>query len=120
MLLIPLAPGATAVGAAALIAQQLLGDGMYTVYSVNAVTTRQAIAPERMLGRVNAFMRMLEPTFMLVGTIGGGLVAEIVGLRLALAGAAVLAISGGLWLYLSPVREVRATVTRAVDAVPAD
>ncbi len=121
MLFIPLAPGATAVGAAALIAQQLLGDGMFTVYNVNAVTLRQAIAPEHMLGRVNAFMRMLEPTFMLAGTFGGGLIAEFLGLRAALTVAACLGMSSGIWLWLSPVRRVRAAVIRGVDApAPAD
>ena len=58
--LIPLASGATLLSLLLLVAAQL-GDGFYVVYEINQVSLRQTIAEERMLGRVNATMRFLEP-----------------------------------------------------------
>src|SRR5947199_113081 len=53
MLLVPLAQGAAILAAAFLVAQQL-GDGGFVVYSINEVSLRQTITPDRLLGRVNA------------------------------------------------------------------
>ena len=68
------------------------------------------IAPaceERMLGRVNAFMRMLELGFTLTGVLLGGLVGEFIGLRVALTLSAGFVVAGGVLLTLSPVRRLR-------------
>jgi MFS family permease len=107
MLLIPAAPGATVVGAALLIAQQLGGDGGFVVHEVNAVSLRQSIVEERMLGRVNAFMRILEVGLLLAGTIVGGVLAEIIGLRAALTIGGAATVAAALWLFASPARRAR-------------
>jgi len=106
MLFIPAAEGAGAVAAALLIAQQLFGDGMFTIYQVNDTTARQSIAPERALGRVNAFMRMLELGLTLAGLLAGGLIGEWLGLRAALTMGAAMTIAASAALVLSPVRGV--------------
>jgi predicted MFS family arabinose efflux permease len=108
MLFIPLAQGATLLGAALLIAQQISGDGMFTIWDVNATSLRQAIAPERMLGRVNAFIRILELGAMLAGILLGGVIGETIGLRPALTLGACSMIAAAVWLSVSPVRRVRA------------
>lgn len=107
LLLLPLAGGPPVVAAAFLIAQQL-GDGAWTAYSINEVSLRQAITPDRMLGRVNASLRVLGVGAALAGSVLGGALGEAAGLRAALAVAAAAALAGALTLAASPVRALRA------------
>jgi predicted MFS family arabinose efflux permease len=107
MLFIPLARGAGLVAAGLLIAQQLSGDGMYMVADINATSLRQSIAPERLLGRVNSFNRMLDLGFTLAGILIGGAIGQTVGLRAALYIGAGSMIGAAVWLLISPVRSVR-------------
>jgi Na+/melibiose symporter-like transporter len=106
-LFIPIARDASVIGAALLIAQQLTGDGMFTVAQVGNTTLRQSITPDHMLGRVNAFMRMLELGFQMAGLLIGGLIGEWIGLRPALYIGAGLVVASGVTLFLSPVRGIR-------------
>jgi MFS family permease len=107
MLFIPIAHGAGIVAAGLLIAQQISGDGMFMVADINATSLRQSIAPERMLGRVNAFHRMLDLGFTLAGILVGGEIAARVGLRAALYIGAGSMIAAAVWLLVSPVRGLR-------------
>ncbi len=106
MLFIPIARGETALAAGLLIAQQISGDGMFMVADINATSLRQSIAPERMLGRVNAFNRMLDLGFTLAGILIGGAIGETVGLRPALYIGAGSMLAAACWLLISPVRRV--------------
>ncbi len=107
-LLIPLAPGATLVGVACLVGQQLLADSALVVFEIGDVTIRQTIVPERLLGRVNAGMRVTGVGAQLAGTIVGALVAEAIGLRAALYLGATLGVVGAVALAASQVRGLRA------------
>ena len=107
-LLIPLAPGATLLGVACLVGQQLLADSALVVFEIGDVTIRQTIVPERLLGRVNAGMRVTGVGAQLAGTIVGALIAEAVGLRAALYLGAALGAIGALVLAASRVRGLRA------------
>ena len=115
MLFVPLAHGATIVAAALLLAQQLMGDGAFTVYEINQVSMRQAITAERLLGRVNASIRFAGLGAMLVGALVGGLLGETIGLRATLVVGAGGMSLGALWLLLSPVRSLRAAPASFVD-----
>jgi MFS family permease len=109
MLFVPLAPQAGVVAAALLIAQQLVGDGGVTVFEVNQMSLRQSLTPERMLGRVNAAIRLSTLAAMLAGSLIGGVMGELVGLRATLlAGAAVTFAAAGC-VFLSPARWLRET-----------
>lgn len=105
-LLIPLAPGATLVGVVCLVGQQLLADSALVVFEIGDVTIRQTIVPERLLGRVNAGMRVTGVGAQLAGTIAGALVAEAVGLRAALYLGAALGAVGAIALAASRVRSL--------------
>jgi MFS family permease len=103
--MIPLAPsGAVVIGAAFLIGQQLIGDSAGTVYEVVERSVTQSIVDGRILGRVNATIEFVTTFLALVGSILGGVVAEVLGLRAAL----VVGVLGGataiLFVWLSPVR----------------
>jgi MFS family permease len=106
MLFIPIAQGATLVAAGLLIAQQISGDGMFMVFDINATSLRQSVAPDWALGRVNAFNRMLDLGFTLLGILIGGAIGQTIGLRAALYTGAVSMLAAAVWLLLSPVRDV--------------
>jgi hypothetical protein len=112
------------LAATLLIAQQISGDGMFMVYDINATSLRQAVAPARVIGRVNAFNRMLDLGFTLLGILLGGAIGQTVGLRPALFIGAGAMLAAALWLLASPVRRtVRAPaeepIATALDpAVP--
>ncbi len=109
MLFVPLAQGATVLAAALLVAQQVAGDGSYTVSEVNGVSLRQAVTEDRLLGRVNAGLRVAGLWAMLVGALAGGVLGETVGLRATLVTAACgMLLAAGL-LAVSPVRGVQAS-----------
>jgi MFS family permease len=104
---IALTPDATFVGLACLLAQQLLSDACLTAFHVVSVSIRQATVDDRLLGRVSASFHALLMAALLVGTIVGGVVAEVVGLRAA----TVVAASGGFVavaiLWFSKLRSMR-------------
>jgi MFS family permease len=107
MLFIPLAQGATAVAVALLVAQQLVGDGGATVFEINQVSLRQSVTPERMLGRVNAAIRLTSLAAMLVGSLIGGVMGETVGLRPTLIAGSAATFAAALWIIASPARGMR-------------
>lgn len=106
MLLVPLAQGGIVVAAAFLVAQQL-GDGGFVVYSINEVTLRQTITPDRLLGRVNSVVEICAHSVLLLGILAGGALGETVGLRATLTFGASAMLLAALWLALSPVRGIR-------------
>ena len=54
------------------------------IYNVGQLTYRQTVAPERMLGRVNATVRFIVWGTMPLGALLGGIVAQQIGVREAL------------------------------------
>lgn len=103
-LLIPLAPeGAPLLAVVFLVGQQLIGDTAVTMFDVTEVSVRQARVEDRSLGRVNATVRVLMVLAQLGGTVAGGLVAELAGLRIAALVAPAFALVGAVGLYASPV-----------------
>ncbi len=105
---IPLAPsGALLIGGACLIAQQVIGDGAATVYEITQVTVTQSVVEDRLLGRVNGTIRFFEDLFQLAGTIAGGLIAEVFGLRAATSVALIGGIVAVGFLWFSPIRRLK-------------
>jgi MFS family permease len=94
------------VGVVCLVGQQLLADSALVVFEIGDVTIRQTIVPERLLGRVNAGMRVTGVGAQLAGTIAGALVAEAIGLRAALYLGAALGAVGAIALAASPARSL--------------
>jgi MFS family permease len=112
-LLIPLAglvgtPGTLQVLAVAcLMVPQLFGDMAFMVYGINEITLRQTVAPEHVLGRVNAGMQLLARGIWPIGSLAGGFLAAALGVRATLALAAAGVVLSTLWLIASPLRRVR-------------
>jgi MFS family permease len=104
--LIPLAPaGAALVGAGFLVAQQLLGDAMATIYEVTETSLVQASVNNKLLGRVNATVWTFTTLMTLVGIVIGGV--EVVSYRAAVWVGLAGAVAAIIVVWLSPVRHVR-------------
>lgn len=83
------------------------------IYNIAQVSYRQAICPDRLLGRMNASVR-----FVVWGTIPlGGLLGGALGEGLGLRGAMWVAVTGEaaavLWVVCSPLRHLRDLPTEA-------
>jgi MFS family permease len=110
MLFIPAAQDASLLALWFLVAQQLFGDGFYTIYDVNQMTLRQTITPEKVLGRVNAGIRMSGLAAMLAGALVGGVLGEFLGLRVTLVFSACGLFLAAAWLWVSPVWSARGEI----------
>lgn len=101
-LLVVLAPGATILGVAFLVGQQLVGDSGATLFLVNNKSLVQAAAPDRLLGRVTATVRFGTVVTMLAGSLAGGLLGELLGVRAAYALSPLVTLTAAIWLARLP------------------
>jgi predicted MFS family arabinose efflux permease len=113
--LIPLARGPAPWPLVFLTVSQLLGDVSFAAYLVNELTLRQTVAPENMLGRVNAAMQLMGRGVYPIGAMLGGLLAGSLGVRTTFAVALCGLMCSSIWLIASPVRNLR-EMPRGVDS----
>jgi MFS family permease len=106
LFLVPMASGATLVSALLLVGQQL-GDGFATVYEINQVSLRQSLVTARVLGRVNATMRFLGLGMTLAGSLLGGWLGGVAGVRWVLFAGAFGTLLSAVTLGLSPLGKHR-------------
>lgn len=104
-LLVPLAaPGWRVMLAGAGLA--VVGYGI-VVYNVAQVSYRQAVCPDRLLGRMNASVRFVVWGSMPIGALAGGALGELIGVpATAWTAAAALPLTA-LWVVFSPLRALR-------------
>ena len=104
--LIPLAQGPRPMALIFLIGSQLVGDFAFTAYFVNALTLRQSLAPEDMLGRVNAAMQLLTRGVIPLSALASGILAGAIGVRPTITIAVAGILSASVWLIASPIRHL--------------
>jgi MFS family permease len=104
-LLVPMASLGWAVPV--LVVSQSLTGFLGVVYNINQVSLRQAITPERMLGRMNATMRFIVWGTIPIGATIGGVIATAVGVTQALWVGTILSCLAFLPVFLGPVRRLR-------------
>ena len=81
MLMIPLAPTRSALSYGLLTANQLITDPGWTIFEIHQTTLRQQLAPEKLLGRVNAVTKVGGLGASLLGTLLAGALGDRVGPR---------------------------------------
>ena len=81
MLMIPLAPIRSALSYGLLTANQLITDPGWTIFEIHQTTLRQQLAPEKLLGRVNAVTKVGGLGASLLGTLLAGVLGDRVGPR---------------------------------------
>ena len=106
-LFIPLASGPLWFIIVALLTHEILLGGAAAIYGIDRVSLLQAGTPDGLLGRMNASIRFIEWSMILLGLLLGGVLGETIGLRAALFCAFGGQLLAPLWLALSPVRVLR-------------
>lgn len=110
-LIVPLASGARWVVVPLLVvAQFCFGLGM-TVFNVNQISLRQAIVPGPLRGRAAATVRVVLAGVVPIGALLGGLLGGAIGPRETLVLAALGELAAALWIWRSPLGQVRTLPT---------
>ncbi|MGB8855400.1 MAG: MFS transporter [Burkholderiales bacterium] len=82
-----------------------LGAGVFTI---NYISMRQVVTPDHMLGRMTATMRFLTVASVPLGTLLGGTLGEVIGLRATLGVVGVCGVLLSLaTIMLSPLRSLK-------------
>ena len=101
-----LVSGTPGMATLALGLAMLVFDFGAVLYAINYLSLRQAITPDRLLGRMTATMRFLTVAAAPLGSLAGGALATYVGLRSTLLTVGVLGlILTAAAVYWSPVRQ---------------
>ncbi len=106
-LLVSLAFGSVPQVTAILLFAQIVGDTTLMIFFVNAISLRQAVTPDRLLGRVNASFQVIIAAAGPIGFLLGGLLGETIGLRPTLFIAAAGSWIATTILLASPVRAIK-------------
>lgn len=89
-----------------LLIPQLVGDLFLSFFFILEMSTRQALAPDHALGRINASFEFIASGIGVFGIYAGGVLGNALGMRAAL----TIAVIGGslafLWIYLSPLHRM--------------
>jgi MFS family permease len=112
MLPIAFAGGSTAMVLIVLIAAFSVNGFGVSLSSVHAITVRQTITPERLLGRMTASYRLIGFGGIPIGAALGGLAGELLGLRLGMLLGAIGMLSAAAFVVASPLRNLK-TLPRA-------
>jgi MFS family permease len=94
-LLLPLAHGPRAFW---FVAALQLSDVVGAIFAINALSLRQRVTPDRLLGRVNAGFNTGTLGAALCGTLAGGVLAQTLGIRTALVISVAIGAMAVLWL----------------------
>ncbi len=106
-LCIPLAGGSLPSIVALLMLGEFLLGVARPVFNITQLSLRQAITPDRLQGRVNASMRFVMWGVTPFGALLGGLLGQVIGLRLTMLIAATGVLLAFFWVYFSPLRVLR-------------
>lgn len=91
------------------------------VADVNTVTIRQAVTPDRLLGRVNATWKFIVSGLIPVGGLMGGLIGEWFGVQTTLVVGILGMLAAAIWVWASPLRSMTTIPTTAENTPgPAD
>jgi uncharacterized protein (DUF697 family) len=75
--------------------------------NVNQQSIRQAVTPDRLLGRVQSGVYVLVGVAQVIGSLLGGVIGQVAGLRPAIAVGVIITLTGALPSIFSPLRELR-------------
>jgi len=105
--LIPLAPTEIWIATIFFVLPQVFGDGFWVMHDINKNSLQQAIIPDNYLGRVIGAMKVSEKVAALIGVSIAGVVAEVFGLRIALARGSTIWLFAGAVYLLPTVRQIK-------------
>jgi Na+/melibiose symporter-like transporter len=113
----PLAHGPMWMAVAFLVAGQF-GDLGWPILTVSEMSLRQSVAPPQLLGRINSAMNLMFNGVLPIGSLAGGAIAEVVGVRgTMLIGAGGFLVSAVWLLPIRHLRELPLATNSATSAV---
>lgn len=121
-LLIPLASGGDLVTAVMVGAALLVNGVGLLVYSIQAISLRQAAVSSEVLGRTNAGYRLAVTGTAAIGALLGGVLGELIGLRATMVVGAlgtVAALGFVIWSPIPKLRELSEVTPEDPDPAPA-
>ena len=77
------------------------------VYNVNQQSIRQAVTPDRMLGRVQSSIFVLAGVAQVAGSVAGGTIGQSYGLRAAIVVGSVICVTSALPSVFGPLRRLQ-------------
>jgi MFS family permease len=96
----------------------ILALGLFGVaWNINQLSLRQAIAPLRMQGKINATMRFIAWGTIPIGSIGGGFLGGVIGLHNTIWVGALGSVVSFVPVALSPIRHIRAMPATVDDGL---
>jgi MFS family permease len=107
MLPIAFVGGSTALVLAVLFGAFFVNGFGVSLSSVHAITVRQTVTPDRLLGRMTASYRLIGFGGIAIGAFLGGLAGELLGLRAGLFVGCVGLLSAAAFVVASPLRSLR-------------
>ena len=119
MLAIPFAPPSPGVALPVLAAIYMVNGAGTALSTVVALSVRQAVTPERLLGRVNGTYRFVSYSVVSLGALLGGAAGDALGLRAGLTAGATGLLGTVAWVLVSPLRKVRQAPVRPGDGTGA-
>lgn len=99
-----IATGNHVVSSVCLITGQFVWGLSRPIFNIGQLSLRQTITPDHLLGRMNATIRFITWGIMPFGGFVGGLLGEMIGLRLTLGVVTLLELLAVLWILFSPIR----------------
>ena len=106
LLSVPLATGPFVL-VVLMVGIQQLSDAPAVIFEIHEASLIQSRVPDEILGRVTSCLRVLTWSAVLIGTILGGVLGELVGPRTTMLIGAAGTIPAVFWLIFSPVRTLR-------------
>jgi MFS family permease len=76
------------------------------VYNVNQQSIRQAVTPDRLMGRVQSGLFVLVAVAQVAGSLLGGAIGQVAGLRAAIGAGVLICLTSALPSVLSPLRRL--------------
>ena len=101
-----------------LVAARVLLSVWVPIYSVTALSLRQAITPDHLQGRVTATMRFVGWGTLPIGSLIGGALGSTIGLRPTIGVAVLGTLFAVAWFVLSPIRRLRQAEAPGEVALP--
>ena len=99
------------------VAQFFFGFAL-TVFGINQASLRQTVTPAQLRGRAGACVAVVAMgAAPIVGALLGGLLGQSIGLPLTLVLAAVGELFACVWLFFSPIRQLRSLPRMAEEVV---
>jgi MFS family permease len=118
--LMPFAPSGSPLAVWLLIGAAIVGATGDVAISVTLRSYRQAITPQRLLGRVTATSYVLTGVALAIGPIVGGYLGETIGIRRTILLAACLHIVYPIVMWWSPLRSLESMPAASADTVSSE